>query len=91
MLLNSLHTDATPDELRTLGFEFAEFDFNERTGETLSVYERAVYADDLDEEPEIQRFEIHGNQPAGRHHLAWRWFDGRITVGYDDEGNAIIE
>lgn len=78
--------------LRELGFEFIEFDFDERSGVAVSTYERAVYESELDEEPTIERVARSTYQPAGRHHLNWRWFDGRRTVGYDeDTGEPIIE
>ncbi len=78
--------------LRALGFEFTEFEFNERTGVAVSTYERAVYESELDDEPFIEKVERTTYQPAGRDHLNWRWYDGRITIGYDeDTGEPIIE
>ncbi len=87
--------DPTPFErldganLKTMGFEFVEFDWSEEDGRALSLYERAVYS--TEDVQVVQQVGLVGYQPYGRHHLGWRWYDGSHTVDYEvNEGGYRI-
>ncbi len=73
------------------GFELVEYDWNEETGQSVSLYEKCVLRDSNGDPLEFETFEAHREQPAGRRHLGWRWYDGRVTAGYDEEGKIILE
>lgn len=63
------------------GFELVEYDWNEETGEALITYERLNADTNTIEQRTMSR-----EQPICRDHLGWRWCDGTITSGYDNNG-----